>query len=112
MKRMAGEVLAAWAISSVVFPSAFSAVALSASDEAARRSRHWPAKQPMSYRRPRHERDRADTRTVRPGPLLRTVLLTRFACPANCLSTNVLICACMWSFGDVSRKPNWDFSRE
>lgn len=40
---------------------------------------------------PRHERDRSDARTVRLGPLRRIVLLTRFACVADCLSTNVFI---------------------
>lgn len=40
---------------------------------------------------PRHERDRSDARTVRPGPLRRIVLLTRFAWVADCLSTNVFI---------------------
>lgn len=38
---------------------------------------------------PKQERDRIDTRTVRPGPLQRTVYLTRFACVTDCLSTNV-----------------------
>ncbi|CAH2035174.1 unnamed protein product, partial [Iphiclides podalirius] len=41
--------------------------------------------------RPTHERDRVATRTVRSRPLLRTVSLARFACVADCLSTNLTI---------------------
>lgn len=43
-------------------------------------------------------------RTVRPGPLLRTVLVTRFACVADCLSTNVVICACMCKLYGYGRR--------
>lgn len=52
---------------------------------------------------PRHERDRIDAGTVRPGPLRRIVLSTRFACAAGCLSTNVIF-YCLYHFRGCRRR--------